>query len=306
MTQSQLPTRVLDAEVRYGPVPPVPEEAWSNDEGGLRVWATADEVWTRTEAIDSYVRGTDLVIVDLATAADPGVVEPWLHGWVSRILFLHGGTFNLHGSLVRIGDRHVVIGGHSGAGKSTTVSALAVRHGATLLVDDVVPARVVDGVVTAFPFVRPVNLMLDTIERLGIEADGSRIGDGPYQKRAIDLTGSDADLTPVAIDELVVLVGYDPDPHEDWPNTILPLETPSADRPVAVTPVTGTERLRWIVRLANNRGVAAVGDRAGAFFEWSTALADRLPTVEIARLRSADTLEDVCGLIIEGDWAASL
>ncbi len=301
MTDPVLPDEFLGAKVGLGAVPPVPDDAWISDEGGLRVAATSDAVWTDTESIRTFVSGTDEVVIEVAAEADPLIAAPWLYGWVSRILFMHAGVFTLHGSLVRIGQRHVVVGGHSGAGKSTTVSALAVHHGAELLVDDVVPVSIVDGKVKAFPFRRPVNLMLDTLERLGIDEEGARIGDGPYQKRAILFEGSTGDrLEPVEVDGLVVLVGFDPDPHEDWPNSVMPVESPSAEQPVVTTLITGTERLRWIVRLANNRGVAVEGGRAGSFFAWSTAVADQLPTTEIARLRSADTLDAVCKLIIAG------
>jgi hypothetical protein len=292
------PTRVLGAQVRYEPAPDPPAEPVWTHEGAS---ATADTVWFPSEHFSVCVRGTTEVIIEELPGGDESLIGPMLYGWATRILLLHAGTFSLHGSLVRLGDRHVVIGGNSGAGKSTTIMALALGHGAQIIVDDVVPIRIEDGMPIAHPFPRPVNLMLDTIERLGLEVDGARIGQGPYQKRAVDLGEATG---PVPVDLLVTLVAYDPDPHEDWPNTVDPIEEPTDEQPVILNSVAGAERLRRITRLANNQGLAAAGDRGQPFFEWSTALAGSLPTVEVARLRRADTLDEVCRRIVT--TAASL
>lgn len=295
------PHQILDAEVCYGPVPEPPDDVlWSNDADFGQVRATQSDVWFASDMVNICVRDSTQVVVELLPDGDLSMVGPMLYGWVPRVLLMHAGIFSLHGSLVRVADRHIVIGGHSGAGKSTTVTALAVKHGAQLIIDDVVPVRLEHGRPVAHPFHRPVNLMLDTLERLGLPVEGQRIGDGPYQKRAVDLAAVSA---PVEVDELIVLVGFDPEPDPDWPNTVQPIDAPSSTRPVVTTPVVGGERLRRIVRLANNMGLSAAGERAGPFFEWSSGLAAALPTVEIARLRTADTLDDVCARIVSGDPA---
>lgn len=297
MAEPRHPRRLLDAEVVYAPVPDPATVGWESLTPTSRFVADGDTVWFLTDELRIMVRGTREVLVDLAPGADESVVDHLLYGWATRILQLHAGVFSLHASVVRLDDRTVAIGGHSGAGKSTTVAALSLRYGARLVIDDVVPVRLVDGEPIVVPFPRPVNLMLDALERVGLGDQGARIGDGPYQKRAVEL---DAMAEPVRLDQLVGLVGWDPDPHEDWPNTVEPVVRPSAERPVVTTPVNGAERLRWIARLSNNQGLATYGGRTGAFLEWSTAVANVVPVVEIARLRSADTLDEVCRQIVAG------
>jgi hypothetical protein len=287
----ELPDQVLGATVRYGPIGPPDPDAFQM---GEQAWILPDAVWVQMLELKLMIRGTDEVVVEIPDGADRSLVAPLLYGWATRVLMLHAGIFNLHGSLVRIGDEHVVIGGHSGAGKSTTVVHLAKDRGATVLIDDVVHVELVDGRPVARPFPRPVHLTHDAIARLGIVDGGEQVGQGPFSKLAVEIAEASG---PVPIDRLVTLVAYDPSPSEDWPNTIIPSVLPTADRPVVVRDIAGAERLRWVVRLANNSGLSSFGPRAEMFFQWSTSLASALPTSEIARLRSADTLDAVCDLL---------
>lgn len=289
----ELPDQVFGAAVQFGEVGPPPPGSTQLSE---QVWVTEEVVWAEVEGYRVLVHGTEVAVLDVGDDADPSMVGPMIYSWATRAVALHAGRFSLHASLVRVGDEHVMIGGHSGAGKSTTVAALAHRHGATVLIDDVVHLDMVDGRPVARPFPRPIHLMDDAVERLGLEVSGTRIGTGPYSKTAVAVEVPDE---PVPVDQLVTLLAFDPDPSEDWPNTILPTVEPTTDEPVVARTVTGAERLRWVVRLANNGGLASFGSRAVPFFEWSTQVAGTLPTLEIARLRGADTLDRVCETIIE-------
>lgn len=295
----ELPDQVFGAAVRFGEVGPCPPELVQLTE---HLWASDSTVFVDLFGMRGVVHGTDEVVLEVPDDLDPSMVGPMVYSWAPRVVALHAGRFSLHASLVRLGDEHVIIGGHSGAGKSTTVAALAHRHGATVLIDDVVHLDMVGGCPIARPFSRPIHLMDDTVARLGLEVTGSRIGTGPFSKTAVAVEVPDE---PVPVDRLVTLLGYDPDPSEDWPNTILPTVEPTTDTPLVVRTVAGAERLRWVVRLANNGGLASFGSRAGPFFEWSTQVAGALPTIEIARLRGADTLDQVCETIIEATLSPS-
>lgn len=294
----ELPDEVLGATIRYAPIDPPSPDAVAI---GSQAWASPDTVWADLLDLRVMIRGTHEVVVEIPDGADRSLVAPLLYGWATRILMLHAGTFNLHGSLVRIGDEHVVIGGHSGAGKSTTVATLAHERGATLLIDDVVHVDLVDGRPTARPFPRPVHLSHEAVARLGIDDPGEQLGEGPLSKFAVDLAEAGG---PVPIDRLVTLICHDPHPSDEWPNPIVPEVAPTAESPVVVRDITGGERLRWVVRLANNSGLSSFGPRSGAFFQWSTSVASALPTMEIARLGGADTLDEVCDLVTAGHTGA--
>lgn len=298
------PAQVFGTPVEYRPVDPVPADATRFHEFQV---ATPDTVWLMWDDLRVMVRGTDLVVVELGPDGDPTMVGPMLYGWAARALMLHAGTFNLHASLVRIGDEHVMIGGSSGAGKSTTVVALQQRNGAAVIIDDVVPVKIADGRAIAHPFPRPVHLTADAVARIGVDLDLEQVGSGPRGKFAVDLASS---AEPVGIDRLVTLTLHGAPPDLDDPDGV-PGEIDRADDPVAeasLTPdqpvlvrhVPGAERLRSVVRLSNNSGYASWGDRSRAFFAWSTQLAAALPTLQIDRLHGPDSLDTVCNAVMSG------
>lgn len=226
------------------------------------------------------IHGTSKVEVDVVPGTHPDVVDAMLYGYVMRMLFLHSGVFNLHASLVRLdqGDhsRTIAIAGHSGAGKSTTVTAVAELPGAQLLVDDVLPMTVNNGVVTGHPFRRPVHLLPEAAERLRLDAQ--IVGDGTVVdglgKLVCDLA---SDSGAVTIDRVVILERGSPD----------------ASEVVAVREVRGAERLRLLVRHSNATGVASFGSRADAYLDWATRVASNLSMTVITRRPDIDTLDEV-------------
>ena len=273
-----LPTNVLGAGVQRAPVPTL-------DEGvELSEWVRATQHAVRFEAdgLRILVRGAEEVVVDWDAGADLTLLEAWLYGFAARTLLLHRGTFTLHGSLVVLDGRGVALGGHSGAGKSTTAIGLARRHGAQVVIDDVLPIEMVDGRPITEPFARPLHLTDHAFERAGFAPDDAiRVGRGDITKLAL---GVEAPPGPTVVHELVLI---DRDESAGAP-------------PLTVTALRGAERLRRLVHLSNVSGLASLGERAEAYFAWSTALADALTVVEVRRADGADTLEELCSLVAGG------
>jgi hypothetical protein len=238
----------------------------------------------RNDVVTLVVQGTREVSVDVRPGVHDDVVDAMLYGYAMRVLFLHAGVFALHGSLVRVatdgGERTVAIAGHSGAGKSTTVSYLAAHHGASILIDDVLPITVADGVAVAHPFDRPVHLLPDAAARLGMDAAGvtgdlsSGIG-----KLVADIASASG---PVVIDQLVLVT----------------LGEPDAIEPLTVTSVTGAERLRYVVRASNSSGLMSFGRRADAYVAWAMQVASALEVTHIVRAPGIDTLDTVARHIV--------
>jgi hypothetical protein len=283
-----LPRAVVDARVQRAAVA-------STLPGGRRLadWlvATPDEVLYEHSGIRVLVRGTDDVLVDIDDGADLALLAPLLYGHVTRTLLLHAGMFCLHASVVDLGHAVVALGGHNGAGKSTTATALTAFHGGALLVDDVVPTDVAEGRVQAQVFDRPVHLTLDAVERLGLQdVDAEVVIRGAGGKVAMPgsrfgaLAGG---ARWVNVDRLFAL-SPEPDARDST----------GAEGDVVVTDVAGAERLRWVVRLSNVTGLAALGDRAEGYFHWATAVADALEMTEIVRPDGTDTLSDVCAAVL--------
>ena len=228
------------------------------------------------------IHGSSKVEVDVVPGTHPDVVEAMLYGYVMRMLFLQSGVFNLHASLLRLdqGDfsRTVAIAGHSGAGKSTTVTALSNRPSVQLLVDDVLPMTVTNGVVIGHPFRRPVHLLPEAARRLRLDAQ--IVGDGTVIDGLGELVCDLAsDSGAVTIDRVVILERGLPD----------------ASEVVAVREVRGAERLRLLVRHSNATGVASFGPRSDAYLDWVTSVASLLPMMMITRPPDIDTLDEVVG-----------
>jgi len=242
-----------------------------------------DTVVFRTEMMTLVVQGTEAVTIDVAPEVHPDLVDAILYGYAMRLLLLHAGMFSLHGSLVRVGNRTVAIAGHSGAGKSTTVSHLATAHGATVLIDDVLPITVADGVATAHPFDRPVHLLPDAATRMGLDATG--VSDDPAEGIGKLVANIASATGPVVVDHLVMLTLRAPDAPDD-------------SDPLTITTVTGAERLRYVVRTSNSTGLMSFGARADPYLAWAMQLASAVDVTHIVRSPGADTLDAVARHIV--------
>jgi hypothetical protein len=242
-----------------------------------------DTVVFRTEMMTLVVQGTDAVTINVAPEVHPDLVDAILYGYAMRLLLLHAGVFSLHGSLVRVGDRTVAIAGHSGAGKSTTVSHLATAHGATVLIDDVLPITVADGIATAHPFDRPVHLLPDAATRLGLDATG--VSDDPASGIGKLVANIASATGPVVVDHLVML-------------TLRAADAPEDSDPLTITTVTGAERLRYVVRTSNSTGLMSFGARADPYLAWAMQLASAVDVTHIVRSPGTDTLDAVARHIV--------
>lgn len=242
-----------------------------------------DTVVFRGDSLTLVVQGTDAVTINVAPGVHPDLVDAVLYGYAMRLLLLHAGVFSLHGSLVRVGGHTVAIAGHSGAGKSTTVSHLASAHGATVLIDDVLPITVADGIASAHPFDRPVHLLPDAATRLGLDASG--VSDDPASgigKLVADIASATG---PVVVDHLVML-------------TLRSADAPDDRDPLTITTVTGAERLRYVVRTSNSTGLMSFGARADPYLAWAMQLASAVDVTHIVRSPGADTLDAVARHIV--------
>ena len=287
-----LPRAVVDARVRVEQIAPTLP-------GGRRLtdWLTAtpDEVLVEQSGVRVLIRGTEEVLVDLDDGADTALLGPILYGAAVRTLLLHAGIFCLHATIVRHGETVLALAGHSGAGKTTTATALCRFHGAALLVDDLVPTRVVGRRPQVQVFERPVHLTVDAVDQLGLRgvADATVLIPGPKGKVALPATrfGAAAGETSwIDLDRLFALsvVGGDDDLGK----------RADASAGVIEREVSGADRLRWIVRLSNVTGLSSLGDRSTAYFAWATELADSLGMVRIERPDGAETLLEVCTAVL--------
>lgn len=114
------------------------------------------------DAREVHIFGSLVEDLDYVTSVIAGPVASflrWLRGWPS-----------LHASGVVVDGRVLAIGGQSGAGKSTTTAALALR-GHLLFSDDVLGWRSTPGGLLACPGPTRVKLWPDTLAALGLDPE---------------------------------------------------------------------------------------------------------------------------------------
>jgi hypothetical protein len=135
--------------------------------------------------------------------ADPVAVEALLHGGVLGALIHQRGDLPLHATTLVCpsGRFAVALGGHSGAGKSTTAYEL-VRRGWTILSDDLTRVSLETGVPVAWPGRSRLRLLPDACRAFGL--DPAALASAPKRlgKYIVDLPRWQE---PIALSTLVAL-----------------------------------------------------------------------------------------------------
>jgi hypothetical protein len=121
------------------------------------------------------IRNGREVTIETESGADPLNTQALLTGPIQAVLWHQRGLLPLHANAIVVGERAVALCGPSAAGKSALTAVLA-RGGHKPLADDIC---VVDTGAAApramvLPGVAVLRLWRDTIEQLGLAADGSR------------------------------------------------------------------------------------------------------------------------------------
>jgi len=88
-------------------------------------------------------------------------------------LLYQRGDICLHGSLVKVGAKAVLLTGESGTGKST-ISSVLCSKGYPFLTDDIALVRNIAGRVLVYPSYPQKKLWNDAIQHLGLLADGKK------------------------------------------------------------------------------------------------------------------------------------
>lgn len=118
------------------------------------------------------------------------------------------GAACLHASAVSIGDRAVAIVGPSGSGKSTIAAAL-VRRGDMLIAEDVLPLIMRDGRIVAIPGYAGIRLWPEAVELLMHSRDALPGISPTWDKRILEVDGSQCASVPLPLSEVVFLEDRD-------------------------------------------------------------------------------------------------
>jgi hypothetical protein len=225
---------------------------------------------------------------DVVVAPAPGVaaneVRLFLYGSVMGAVLQQRGILTLHASAVTDGERAILFAGTSGRGKSTLAAAF-LDGGYRLLSDDVVAIRVdAETGAVAAPAYPEIKLWADALERLDIDAEGlSRVRaelDKSYVPARERFAAEAAPISHVYVLQV----------HNRGD--------------VVLTPVTGRQKVGFLVRNTYRRQFLDGLGGKEAHFEGCLALGRQARVVSVARPR-ADFRIDELRQQIEADLGAA-
>ena len=143
----------------------------------------------------------DLIEMCVVDPAHRGTAIILLQGWVMAMTVMLRGGVVLHASAVEHGGRAIAFLAHSGMGKST-VTAMAMRDGASLISDDVLRVEAgTDGTVTTHPGLTAIRLR-QAAASLASSIPGATISETPDGRVLARLARDDGG--PVGLDAVFV------------------------------------------------------------------------------------------------------
>lgn len=143
------------------------------------------------------------VTVDVESGADPVNMRALLTDPIQAVLWHQRGLLPLHANAVVISGRAVALAGTSAAGKSALAATLA-QQGHEILADDICVVDVDAPRVTLLPGVAHLRLWRDTLDELGVAADGLCPALSGKEKFFVDRWSVCLELRPLAA--VIVLV----------------------------------------------------------------------------------------------------
>ena len=167
----------VDITLRLGSVPP-PQAPLRLDRDGIQVGPDGRTVIDVPDCVRIGLTDGRDIIVDPAPGAPWPEIQTWLLGPGLGVICHQRRVLPLHACAIRVGNGALGIVGNSGAGKSTTATAM-VQRGHRLLGDDVLVADPETGVAQpCFPMVKLWDSSRNALEigREGQQAVGRKVG----------------------------------------------------------------------------------------------------------------------------------
>jgi hypothetical protein len=216
------------------------------------------------------------VMLERNRECDEAVLARHFTDQVLAALLRHRGLLVLHANAVQTPGGVVVLGGASGAGKSTTLAAL-LRRGCRMLSDDVTALRPGDaaGVIEVVPGASQVHLTQDAAEGLGYAISPAQLQ--PWRRMKAAVSAGDS-MTGQAgrLRALYVL-------------------RPSGGEEVVAAPVTGREKFLALQECLYGPMFA---EEHPALFPLMSAVVDAVPFYRLDRPASRWSVDEVADTIL--------
>ncbi len=185
-----------DVEVVEAEVPPVSAQAqWA---GPLRAVENRCVTYGMPDAARMLISDGDRIAFQRHPGGSDEAFRLALMGPASALVLHQRGALPLHGSGIVTERGAILILGHSGAGKSTTLGAFMDRGYAVLCDDLAAVALTAEGRAVVFPGTRVLKVWADSAASLGWRTDGLPRVRTELEKYLVPLSGQSPDPVPIA------------------------------------------------------------------------------------------------------------
>lgn len=218
------------------------------------------------------------IIIERATdEVNYTIVATWLLGTVMAYLLQYHGYLVLHGSAVLINQQAVIFSGVSGAGKSTTASAL-VKQGYPLLTDDVIVIKTLtDGTMVLIPGPPQLKLWSDALLLLEHSSYGLQSVANKIDKYQLPVTNHERALYPI--------------------RSFYELNPDSSNHEVDCRELFGIDKLQLLIRNTYRYNMLKPLNKLSEHFKSCSQLGAKIRTYQIKRSAASQSLAIIIDLV---------
>lgn len=144
----------------------VPDELENVKASGFKFQANPDHVLTKGRRAKMLVSKGIQVTIQPKEGTHKDVIRSLFMAWGLGALLHQRNVFPLHGSVISLGNACVAFCAPSGTGKSS-LAALLVKRGYTLLDDNIAAIRFIDGAYMVYPGTSVIKFPLDVLKKSG-------------------------------------------------------------------------------------------------------------------------------------------
>ena len=153
-------------DIKWGDVPVSLKSITSE---GEFYQATENEFLLRINGVARFlIKDNSKVVIDAAVGSDESEIRLYVLSTILGILLYKNNILGLHASCIKIGDRAVLISGHSGAGKSTTALGMH-RRGYEIFSDDISAVFLKDNSPYVYPGYMYIKLWKPSLDAFGLD-----------------------------------------------------------------------------------------------------------------------------------------
>jgi hypothetical protein len=224
-----------------------------------------------------YVTKGSRIIIEPEDESDIENIKLFLLGTCFGILLAQRNTVAIHGGTVVVDGKGIIVTGHTGAGKSTLVSAFR-NEGHAFLADDVSALGIdIDNNIIIHPTYPQQKLCKDAMDKMGYDTDNFLQIDSYRDKYAIPLETNFADF-PVLL------------------KAIYEVNIGQGDK-IEFEEILGFEKMRLILRNIYRIEVSKDMGLEAEYFKQCVKIAKTVPVYRIKRPKDSFTVKEQMNLI---------